>query len=93
LQLLGVGDATAKLGEGVGLRGQNGPIRKCDISFLLAPHSDQSAISTRFRRTQQSYRQTRTDIIGIAIVDLMLCASIGRKNEKSSRKFISIQKV
>src|SRR5208282_5429859 len=40
------------------LWGKNGPIRKCHIGFLLAPHSDQSAISNRFHRTQQRYRRT-----------------------------------
>ena len=57
MQVLRWGDATPKLGEGVGLGVKNGPIRMCDIGFLLAPHSDQSAISNRFRRTQQRYRQ------------------------------------
>ena len=42
----------------MGLGGQNSPIRKYNIGFLLASHSDQSAISNRFRRTQQRYRQT-----------------------------------
>ena len=37
---------------------KNGPIRKCNISFLLARRGDQSAISNRFRRTQQRNRQT-----------------------------------
>jgi hypothetical protein len=37
---------------------ENGPIRKFNVGFLLAPHSDQSAISNRFRRTQQRYRRT-----------------------------------
>ena len=52
-------------GEGVGLGVENGSIRirKFNVGFLLAPHSDQSAISSRFRRTQQRYRRTdgRTD--------------------------------
>ena len=52
-----VGDAIPKLGK-MGLGGKNGPIRKCNIGFLLAPHSDRSAISKRFHRTQQRYRQT-----------------------------------
>ena len=39
-----------------GARGSK--IRKCNIGFLLAPHSDQSAISDRFCRTQQRYRQS-----------------------------------
>ena len=39
------------LGRG-GVRGfTNGPIRKSGIGFLLVPHSDQSAISNRFRTT------------------------------------------
>ena len=62
-----VGDATPKMGEEVGARGSKMvSIRKFNIGFLLAPHSDQSAISNRFRRTQQRCRQTdrRTDKIG-----------------------------
>ena len=56
------------------LRGTTDFIRICTFGILLAPHSDQSAISDRFRTTQQRHRQTdrRTDRIGIAIVDLML---------------------
>ena len=34
-----------------------GQIRKYKSGFLIAPHSDQSAISNRVRRTQQHYRQ------------------------------------
>jgi hypothetical protein len=40
--------ATPKFGEGVGLRVKHGPIRKCNIGFLSAPHSEQSAISNHF---------------------------------------------
>ena len=47
-----------QIGGRGGLGVKNGPIRKCNIGFLLAPHSDQSAISNRFHRTQQCYRQT-----------------------------------
>ena len=52
-------------GEEVELGVENGPIRKFNIGFLLAPHSDQSAISNRFRRTQQRYRRTdgRTELV------------------------------
>ena len=70
-----------KLGEGVRLGVKNGRIRKCNIGFLLVPHSNRNAKSNRFHRTQQRYRQTdgqtdgRTDRIGIAIVDLMLRAT------------------
>ena len=53
-----MGVATPKFGEGWGYGVKNGPIRKRDIGFLLVPHSDKSAISNRFRRTQQRYRRT-----------------------------------
>ena len=72
-------------GEEVELGVEYGPLRNFNVGFLLALHSDQSAISNRFRRTQQRYRQMdgrtdgrtdrRTDRIGIAIVDLMLRAT------------------
>jgi hypothetical protein len=52
-------EATPKLREGVGLGVKTSPIEKCNIGFLLTPHKlDQSAISYRFCRTQQRYRQT-----------------------------------
>ena len=41
------------------------------VSYLLAPHSDQSAISNRFSTTQHHYRQTDgRSGIGIAIGEL-----------------------
>ena len=45
------------------LRGTTDFIRICTFGILLAPHSDQSAISDRFRTTQHRHRQTdeRTD--------------------------------
>ena len=58
MQVLGLGNATPKLGEWVELGIKSGPIRKFNIGFQLAPHSDQSAISNCFHRTQQRYRQT-----------------------------------
>ena len=45
-------------GKGWGWGVKNGSIRMCDISFLFAPRSDQSAISNRFRRTHRRYRRT-----------------------------------
>ena len=71
-QVLGLGGATPKFGEGVGLGVENGSIRKFNVGFLLAPHSDQSAISQN-AATLQTDRQT--DRIGIAIADLMLRAA------------------
>ena len=88
MQVLRWGDATPKLGDGVGLGVKIGPIRLCDIGFLLAPHSDQSAISNRLHRTQQRYRRTdgQTDGIGIAIVDLMLRATRWHRSQKSAAR-------
>jgi hypothetical protein len=72
------------LGEGVELGVKNGPIQICTIGFLLAPYSDQSAISNRFGATQQRHRQInfcqinltdrQTDRIKMAIATLMLRA-------------------
>jgi hypothetical protein len=63
---------------------EKGSNPKFNVGFLLAPHSDQSAISNRFRRTQQRYRRTdrQTDRIGIAIVDLMLRATRWHRSQK-----------
>ena len=61
----GLGVDPDPIGEVVGLGGRNGSIRKFNAGFLLAPHSDQSAISNRFRRTQHRYRRTdgRTELV------------------------------
>jgi hypothetical protein len=61
LQVLGLGRRPPNWGKGWGYRFRNGPIRKCNIGFLLAPHSDQSAISNRFAEPsnvtdRQAYR-------------------------------------
>jgi len=40
-----MGDPSPKLGKGVGLGVIDDMIRKCSISFLLIPSSDQRAIS------------------------------------------------
>jgi len=64
----GWGKATPKLGERGGARGQNGPIWKRNIDFLLAPHSDQRSISKRFTELSNvTYRRTDRHRIGIAI--------------------------
>ena len=57
---MGWGVGMTPFGEEVELGDQNGPIQKFNVGFLLAPHSDQSAISNRFGRTHQHqrYRQT-----------------------------------
>ena len=54
----GWGKRPPNWGEGWGYGVENGYIRKFNVGFLLAPHSDQSAISNRFHRNQQRYRQT-----------------------------------
>jgi hypothetical protein len=65
---LGLGMRPPNWGKGWDYGVKNGPIRKCNICFLLAPHSDQRAISNRFHRIQQRYRRTDrpTDRIDIA---------------------------
>ena len=62
MQVFAVGDATPKLGEGVGIKMV--PFESVISVSYKPPYSGQSVISNRFRRTQQCYRQTdgRTDI-------------------------------
>ena len=76
----GVGEATPKWGEGVGLGGQNGHIRKCNIAFLLAPLpivTKALSLTVFAERSNVTDGRTdrRTDRIGIAIADLMLRAT------------------
>ena len=55
--------------EEVELGVENGPIRKFNVSFLLAPHSNQSAISNRLaqpRNVTEGRTDGRTDSFGIA---------------------------
>jgi hypothetical protein len=47
---------------GRGAQVNNGPIRKFNFGFLVAPYCDQSAISKRFSATQHRHIRTgRTD--------------------------------
>jgi len=66
-----------------GIGRKNGPILTCSISFLFAPHSDQSAISNRFRATPERYRQRDSFTITIADIDAAVnaLASIAKRHQ------------
>ena len=71
--------------EEVELGVENGPIRKFNIGFLLAPHNDRSAISdlsAELSNVTDRRTDGRTDGIGIAIVDLMLRATRWHRSQK-----------
>ena len=78
MEVLGLGTRPPNFGKGVGLRVKNGPIRKCDIGFLLAPIVTKAlSLAVFAERSNVTDRQTdgRTDRIGIVAVDLMLRAT------------------
>ena len=74
-------------GERVGLGVKNGPIRNCDIGFLLALYSDQTLSLTVFAEPSNvtdGQTDGQTDRIGIAIVDLMLRATRWHQSQKGT---------
>jgi hypothetical protein len=58
LQIFELGDPNPKLGRGGVELGENMVPFESVFWFLLAPNSDQSAISNRFNATPERYRQT-----------------------------------